>query len=192
MTHYSGPADQAEQVVAPIKKFAPVTLDGIAPMPHPVANSLFDALLPPHMLQHYWKADFVNEVTDEQVQIHQEFGPKVPSWQSTMHLYPLNGAAKEVGATDTAYAYRDVNFTHIIAAMYPDPADTPKNRQWVRDYWSALHPHSAGGAYLNFLMDDDGEDRIKATFGVNYDRLVQIKRKYDPDNVFRVNQNIKP
>jgi len=192
MNHYSGPADRAEKVIAPIRKFAPVTLENVGPMPHPVVNSLFDALLPPRMLQHYWKADFINEISDAQITIHQEFGPKVPSWQSTMHIYPLNGVSKKVGKTDTAYAFRDADFVHVIAAMYPDPADTEKNKKWVRDYWSALHPHSAGGAYLNFLTEDDGEDRIKATFGKNYDRLVRIKRKYDPSNLFRVNQNIKP
>jgi FAD/FMN-containing dehydrogenase len=123
MNHYSGPMEKAESVIAPIKKFAPVTLENVGPLPHPVVNSLFDALLPPQMLQHYWKADFINEISDEQIAIHQEYGPKVPSWQSTMHIYPLNGVSKEVGRTDTAYTFRDADFTHIIAAMYPDPAD---------------------------------------------------------------------
>ena len=104
----------------------------------------------------------------------------------------LAGASQKIGNEETAYSYREANYVHVIAAMYPDPADTPKNKQWVRNYWEALRPHSAGGAYLNFLTEDDGEDRLKACFRGNYDRLVSIKNKYDPGNLFRVNQNIKP
>ena len=109
-----------------------------------------------------------------------------------MHIYPVSGAAQRIGKEDTAFSYRDANFVHVIAAMYPDPADTPKNRAWVREYWEALHPHSAGGAYVNFLMADEGQDRIAATYRGNYSRLAALKKKYDPGNLFRLNQNIEP
>jgi FAD/FMN-containing dehydrogenase len=192
MTHYSGPGDQAEKAIDPIRKFAKPLWEHVGPAPHPAINSLFDGLLPYGQLQHYWKADYINEISDEAIAVHLEHGPKVPAFQSTMHIYPTHGAAQKIGSEETAYSYRDANYVHVIAAMYPDPADTPKNKQWVRDYWQALHPHSAGGAYINFLMEDDGEDRVRASFGTNYDRLVSIKNKYDPGNLFRVNQNIKP
>lgn len=108
-----------------------------------------------------------------------------------MHIYPVNGAANRVGKDATAFYHRSARYVHVIAAMYPNPADTPKNVAWVRDYWTALHPLSAGGAYVNFLMEE-GDDRIKATYGDNFQRLATLKTKYDPANLFRLNQNIKP
>jgi FAD/FMN-containing dehydrogenase len=110
---------------------------------------------------------------------------------SAVHIYPLDGAVHDVAADQTAFAYRDVKFTHILAAVSPDPAPMPQYREWVRSYWSALHPYSAGGAYVNFLMDE-GDDRIASSYRGNYVRLAAVKRKYDPGNLFRVNQNIRP
>lgn len=187
---YSGPLDKGEQLLRPIRQFGPPALDLIGPMPLPVLNSLFDALVPAG-LQHYWKADYVHQINDESIDIHTRFGPKTPTVQSTMHIYPTDGAAMRVSADQSAYAFRDARFVHVIPAMYPDPADTPKNMQWVRDYWSALHPHSAGAAYVNFLMDE-GDERVTATYGANHKRLVALKNKYDPTNLFHLNQNIKP
>jgi FAD/FMN-containing dehydrogenase len=108
-----------------------------------------------------------------------------------MHLYPINGAAHRVGRTDTAWSYRDANWAQLIVGVDPDPANKDKIVNWARDYWNALRPYSAAGAYMNFMMDE-GEERIRATYRENYDRLSTIKSKYDPDNFFRVNQNIKP
>lgn len=187
---YTGPMEKAEEIVKPIREFGPPALEHLGVMPFPALQSAFDGLLPTG-LQHYWKADFVNELSDESIKVHVEHGPKVPTFQSTMHIYPINGAAQRIGKNETAFSYRDANFVHIIAAMYPDPADTPDNIAWVRNYWDALHPHSAGGAYVNFLMEE-GQDRIKATYRDNYERLVEIKTKYDPTNLFHVNQNIQP
>ena len=159
-------------------------------MPFPALQSAFDGLVPSG-LQHYWKADFVNEINDESIEAHTKYGPQIPTFNSAMHIYPIDGAAQRVGKNETAFSYRDANFVHVIAAMYPDPADTPNNVAWVKNYWSALHPHSAGGAYVNFLMDE-GQDRVKATYRDNYERLVEIKNKYDPTNLFHINQNIQP
>jgi FAD/FMN-containing dehydrogenase len=188
---YSGPVEKGEQFVKPIRQFGPPVLDLLGPLPFPALQSLFDPLLPPG-LQHYWKADYIHGITDDMINAHAEYGPKVPTVQSTMHIYPTSGAVQGVGKDQTAYAARDVNFVHVIPAMYPDPKDTPKNVAWVRDYWGALHPHTAKSAYVNFLMGDEGEGSIKATYGDNYRRLSQIKKKYDPDNLFHVNQNIRP
>jgi FAD/FMN-containing dehydrogenase len=185
-----GPLDQAEAAMKPIREAAPVALDLMGEMPYPALNSLFDALLPAG-LSHYWKADFACELTDEAIAVHEEYGPRVPNFLSLMHLYPLNGAVQDVGANETAFAYRDVNFVHNVVGIDPDPANMPAHTAWVRDYWSALRPHSAGGAYVNFLMDE-GQDRIKATYRDNYARLAASKRTWDPNNLFRINQNILP
>ena len=190
VTCYNGPVDKGQKVAKPIREFCKPALDLMGRLPFPALQTMFDALLPAG-LQHYWKGDFINELSDEAIDIHLKYGPKVPTFQSTMHIYPIMGAATRVGKTETSFNHRDAKFVHIIAAMYPDPADTPKNKEWVRKYWSELHPHSAGGAYVNFLMDE-GDDRIEATYGANYKKLVNVKTKYDPENLFHMNQNIKP
>jgi FAD/FMN-containing dehydrogenase len=190
VTCWTGPLDQAEAVVKPIREAAPVALDLMGPLPYPALNGLFDALLPAG-LHHYWKADFDRELTDAAIAVHEQHGPQVPNFLSLMHLYPMNGAVQQVGANETAFSHRDVKFAHIIAGVDTDPENMPARKTWVRDYWSALHPHSAGGAYVNFLMDE-GQDRIKATYQGNYPQLAAAKRTWDPKNLFRMNQNIQP
>lgn len=190
---YTGSLDKAEQVVRPLREFGPPVFEHVGPIPFPMLQSAFDALVAPG-LQNYWKADFVKDLTDEVIEAHVKYGPDVPTIHTALHIYPVSGAAHRVGRDDTAFSYREAGFTHVIAALYPDPADTPKNREWVRSYWEALHPYSAGGAYVNFLMDekDEGPDRIEASYRNNYGRLAALKKKYDPNNLFHVNQNIKP
>jgi FAD/FMN-containing dehydrogenase len=190
MVCYCGNPADGEAVTQPMRDFGPPAFAFNAPMPYPMLQSMFDPLLPPG-LQHYWKADFVNELTDEVIAEHVKFGPRIPTLNSAMHIYPMDGAVHDVASGATAFAYRDVRYTHILAAVSPDPAPMPEYREWVRDYWSALHPHSAGGAYVNFLMDE-GEERIASSYTDNYQRLSAIKAKYDPNNLFRINQNIKP
>ena len=97
-----------------------------------------------------------------------------------------------VAADATAFAHRDVTFSQVIVGVDPDPSEAPRLREWTVDYWDATHPHSAGAAYANFMMDDEGPDRVRATYGSNYDRLASIKATYDPDNMLRINQNIRP
>jgi hypothetical protein len=186
----SGDAAEAEALTKPLREFGPPLLVAPHPMPYPFLQSLFDGLLPPG-LHHYWKADFMRELSDEAIAEHVQFGPRVPNIHSAVHIYSMDGAIHDVGPTETAFAYRDVKFVHIIAAATPDPASLPGYREWTRNYWEALHPHSAGGGYVNFLMDE-GEERIASSYTGNGDRLAAIKAKYDPLNVFRVNQNIKP
>ena len=190
VTCFVGPMDQGIEVMQPLRTFGPPLLDLVGEMPFPALQSMFDPLLPPGM-QHYWKADFVHELTDAAIAEHVKFGPRIPNISSAMHIYPTSGAVQRVPRDATAYSYRDANFVHVIAAMHPDPATMPANIGWVRDYWSGLHPHSAPGAYVNFLMDE-APDRIRSTYRENFDRLVAVKRRYDPTNLFRLNQNIAP
>ena len=187
---WTGPVDDAENNLKPLRDLAPVVAEHVGPMPYPALNSAFDALVPPG-LQHYWKANFVKELTDDAIAAHLEHGPKVPAVNSTVHIYPINGAAQRVASDETAFAYREANFATVIAGMWPDPDANEANTAWVRDYAAATAPLSEEGGYINFMSGDD-QDRIKANYKGNYDRLVEVKRTYDPSNLFRVNQNIKP
>lgn len=187
---WAGPLEEGPAALQPLRDIAPVVAEHLGPMPYPALNSAFDALVPP-CLQHYWKANFVTELTDEMIDAHLRYGPEVPTVNSTVHIYPINGACHRVAPDETAFAYRDANFATVIAGMWPDPADNEANTAWVRDYYAATAPHSAEGGYINFMAGDD-QDRIRANYRGNYDRLVQIKRRYDPDNLFHLNQNIHP
>ena len=188
---YSGPLEKAEEAMEPIRKELPSPiLDWTGPMPFPALQSLFDPLLPKG-LQWYWKGDFVKELSDKAIDVHLEHAAKAPSELSLMHLYPIDGAVHHVGRTETAWNCREATWSMIIAGIDPDPAKAGALTAWAKEYWEAVHPYTLGGAYVNFMMEE-GEDRIRATYGENYDHLVAIKNKYDPTNFFRVNQNIKP
>jgi FAD/FMN-containing dehydrogenase len=187
---WAGPLDKGERALKPFHDVAPVVAEFVGPMPYPALNSAFDGLVPPG-LQHYWKANFVKELTDDAILAHIEHGPKIPAVNSTMHIYPINGACHRVASDATAFGHRDANFATVIAGMWPDPTNNTANIKWVRDYYDATAPHSEQGGYINFAADDD-QGRAPANFGTNYNRLVEAKRKYDPDNLFRINQNIKP
>ncbi len=187
---YTGPLSEAELVFEPIRTFKKPALDMVGPIPHPILQSMFDALYPPG-LQWYWKSDFVRELSDEAIALNVEHASQLPSMWSTMHLYPIDGAASRVSNTATPWAYRDAKWSQVIVGVDPDPANREKITKWARDYWDAVHPYSAGGAYVNFMMDE-GNDRVRATYGENYARLAEIKKRYDPMNLFRVNQNVKP
>jgi FAD/FMN-containing dehydrogenase len=187
---YTGSEADADDVFQPIKDFGPPALYGVHSMPFPALQSAFNPLYPPG-LQWYWRADFVNELSDEAIALHVKHGSEMPTMHSTMHLYPIDGAAHQVGTDDTPWSYRDARWAEVIVGVDPDPANNEQIITWTKEYWEALHPYSAGGAYVNFMMDE-GEDRVKATYRDNYERLVAIKHKYDSTNLFRVNQNIKP
>jgi len=187
--NYTGSIDKAEAAFEPVRALKP-DFEHVGPMPHPMLNGMFDAFYPTG-LQWYWRADFIKEIPDEAVVEHAKFGNALPTAHSTMHLYPINGMAHEVGDNDTPWAYREANWAQVIVGVDPDPANKEKITKWTKDYYDAIHPYSAGGAYINFMMDE-GEVRVKASYKDNYERLVKIKSKYDPNNFFRVNQNIKP
>jgi FAD/FMN-containing dehydrogenase len=186
-----GEQEAADRAAEPLLDAAPPLFSHIGPVPYPMLNSLFDPLLPPG-LHHYWKADYMLDLSERAIDVHLQYGPQIPNVTSAVHIYPVNGAVHRVGSAATAYSYRDAEFVHILAAIYPDSTPMPQGREWVRNYWSALHPLSAGGAYVNFLDADEGEERVAASYRSNYARLVEIKQRYDPDNLFHLNQNIRP
>lgn len=187
---YLGPAEQASDVMAPMLEVCEPLMHAIGPMPYPDFQSMFDGLYPPG-LQWYWRADFVRELEDEAIARHAEFGERLPTMHSTMHLYPIDGAAHDVSQEQTAFSYRDANWAQVIVGVDPDPVNADAIRQWTVDYWEATHPYSAGGAYVNFLMHE-GQDRVRASYRDNYQRLTEVKAAYDPENVFHINQNIAP
>jgi hypothetical protein len=187
---WAGPEEGAADALAEAREQPGLLLDGVQSMPLPALQSAFDGVYPAGD-QWYWRADFVETIPDEAVELHAEWAEKLPTWKSTMHLYPINGAAHKVGPTETPWDYRNANWGAVMAGVDPDPENVGAIRAWSKGYQEALHPHSAGGAYLNMIMDE-GQDRIRAAYGQNYDRLAKIKAKYDPDNLFHINQNIKP
>jgi len=187
---YTGDLEKAAQVFKPIREAAPVAMDFAGPIPIPALQSMFDGLYPPG-LQWYWNADFFTDLSDEVINLHLRHAEQLPTVHSTIHLYPINGAAHRIGKNDTAWSYREANFAQVIVGVDPDPANNERMIRWSKDYWEALHPYSAGGAYVNMMMDE-GQERVKAAYRDNYGRLAQVKAKYDPQNLFRVNQNIRP
>lgn len=186
---YTGPKENADQAFAPALQIVEPVLHGVQEMPFPALQSMFDELLPPG-LNWYWKADFIKEISDESIEEHMKHAD-LPSLMSTMHLYPINGATHRVGKNETAWSYRDANLAMVIAGITDNDKQFDKVKHWAKNYWKAIHPYSAGGAYVN-MMEEEGDDRIRASYRDNYDRLEKIKTKYDPNNLFRVNQNIQP
>jgi FAD/FMN-containing dehydrogenase len=187
---YTGRHDQADVVLEPVKSFGSPLVVGLQEMPFSVLQTAFDALYPAG-LQWYWRADFFNEISDAAIDVHIKYGAQLPTGHSTMHLYPIDGAASRVSDNATAFAYRDGGWAGVIVGVDPDPANAAAISQWARDYFDELHPTSAGGAYVNFMMEE-GSDRVKASYRGNYERLSKIKDRYDPDNAFHINQNIVP
>jgi FAD/FMN-containing dehydrogenase len=184
--------DDAETAVNAARKALPKPIiDWAGPIAYPALQSMFDALNPPGM-QWYWKGDFVKALPDAAIEAHVAHAAKAPSYFSLMHLYPIDGAVQRVGKTDSAWSARDATWSMVIAGIDPDPAKASELKRWATNYWSAVHPYNLEGAYPNFMMADEGEGRIKAAYGANYARLGALKAKYDPSNLFRVNQNIRP
>ena len=187
---WAGPIKYGEASLKPFHEVAPVVAEQIGPMPYPALNSAFDDLAPSG-LQHYWKTNFVKDLTAQAIDAHVEHGPKVPAVNCAVHIYPINGACHRVAADATAFAYRDATFATVIAGMWPDPAHNDANVKWVREYYEATAPHSEEGGYVNFMAGDD-QSRVRVNYRDNYGRLVDVKRKYDPENLFHLNHNILP
>ncbi|WP_354642153.1 FAD-binding oxidoreductase [Kitasatospora camelliae] len=187
---WSGPPEEGERAVAPCREAAPVAFEHVGPMPYPALVSAFDGLLPPG-LQQYWKGSYATDLTDDAIAAHLEHGPNVPNLHSTCHIYPVDGAVQRVAPDATAYAYRDAAFATVIVGVGPDPAGNESRTAWVRRYYDAVSAHSSPGGYVNFIGEDD-QDKVTANYRGNYDRLVEVKRAWDPGNLFRVNHNIAP
>lgn len=192
MVAYNGSEEDGRKALAPLLNSLPApAIDWTTTMPYPALQSLFDPLYP-RGLQWYWRGDFVADLTDAAIEAHLEQAAATPSELSLMHLYPIDGAARRVGADETAWGARDANWSMVIAGIDPDPQKAGTITRWTKAYWEAVHPFNLSGGYVNFMMDDEGDARVRATYGDNYDRLAALKKKYDPANLFRVNQNIRP
>ena len=188
---YSGPEEAAAEVLRPLKEFGPPVLDQLGPIPYTVLQSALDPTAPRGM-QNYWKADFLPELSDEAIDIVVEQANRMTSPLAQIHIHHLGGAVRHAPAgAGSAFAHRDAAFVYNVVGMWTDSADNERQIGLVRDAFSALQPVSSGGAYINFL-GDDGSDRIRAAYGRNYARLAQLKARLDPENVFRLNQNIAP
>jgi FAD/FMN-containing dehydrogenase len=192
LVSHNGPIADAEKAVNAVRAALPKPIiDWAGPMPYPALQAMFDGLYPKG-LQWYWKGDFVKTLPDAAIEAHLAHTAKLPSAVSAMHLYPIDGAVHRRKQDATAWNCRDATWSMVIVGVDSDPAKAPALKKWARDYWEAVHPFDLGGAYPNFMMDDEGEARLKATYGDNYERLATLKKKYDPGNLFRVNHNIRP
>ncbi len=187
---WTGSAADGEKIMQRFRDAANPVAEHVGPMPYAALNSAFDGLVP-RGLQHYWKAAYAGDLSPELIHAHMEHGPRVPVVNSTVHLYPINGACHDVAADATAFGHRDATYAMVIAGMWPDPADNEANTQWVREYYAAIAPLSQAGGYVNFASSDD-QSKVAANYGVNFPRLQEVKRRYDPDNFFHLNQNIQP
>jgi FAD/FMN-containing dehydrogenase len=187
---WTGAEEQGREVLEPLGDWGRIVGAHVGRMPYPTLNTLFDELVPPG-LQNYWKSSFVRELSDEAIDVYVEHGARAPCVQSGAFLFPIDGACHRVAPDQTAFAGRDAAFAAVISGAWPDPADNERNIGWVRRYHEALRPYSEEGGYVNFMSGDD-QGRVRANYGPNHDRLVEIKRRYDAKNLFRLNQNIAP
>ncbi|MGW5747399.1 FAD-binding oxidoreductase [Amycolatopsis sp. NPDC003861] len=187
---YTGAHDKADEVLEPVRSFGEPLLVGLHDLPYTALQGAFDALYPAG-LQWYWRADVFHEISDEAIEIHLKNGENLPTMHSSMHLYPIDGAASRVAPDATAFPHRKGGWSGVIVGVDPAPEKAAEIAEWTRTYWDELHPTSAGGAYINFMMEE-GQDRVRASYQGNYERLAAVKRKYDPENVFHINQNIRP
>jgi hypothetical protein len=189
---YNGPIGEGQKLMASLLEKLPAPLfNWQGEMPFPAINTLFDPFFPKG-LQWYWKGDFVGQLTDQAIDVYIANALKAPTDFCLVHLYPIDGAVHRVAKDATPWGARNANFSMVIAGVSPDPKDAQKLRGWGREYWTAVHPFNMEGAYVNFMDSDEAENRVEASYGANYPRLASIKAKYDPNNLFRMNQNIKP
>jgi FAD/FMN-containing dehydrogenase len=189
---YNGPIAEGERLMGELLARLPEPLfNWMSELPMPAMNALFDPFFPKG-LQWYWKGDFVSDLPDEAIDTHIAQAANAPTEVCLMHLYPIDGAVHRVNQDATPWSARGSMFNMVIAAISPEPSDADELKRWGRAYWDTIHPYNQEGGYVNFMMDDEGDSRIKASFGPNYPRLASVKSKYDPNNLFRVNQNVSP
>jgi FAD/FMN-containing dehydrogenase len=187
---YCGSLEEGGKVLKPLRTFGSPVADLIAPMSYVEMQSLLDGGFPPGRL-HYWKSSFLRTMSDNAIETIVEYATHGPSPTTTVGMQQMHGAASRVGSTQTAFAHRYEQYDFMILSNWPDPADSERNLNWTREFWDAMQPHLEEGVYVNNL-GEEGEERVRAAYGPNYDRLVALKNKYDPTNFFRLNQNIKP
>ena len=191
LAHCGSPAD-GEALAKPIKAFGPPAVDHMGPLPYTVQNSLLDAAFPKGALN-YWKAQFLTDLSDDCIKTLVECAAACPSPMSQIVLEHFHGKASRVGVTETACAMRLNGFNAVIVSQWQDPSETERGIKWCRDTFAALQPYFGATRYVNYLADDEsGDTAAAAAYGPNYARLREIKSKYDPENFFRTNINIKP
>ena len=192
ISSYNGPAAEGERLMARLLNGLPAPIfNWMGAMPFPAMQALFDPFFPKG-LQWYWKGDFVKALSDEAIDVHIAQAARAPSAMCLTHFYPINGAVHRVASDATAWSVRDATFSMVIAAIGSDPKQAEALTTWGRGYWKAVHPFNMDGGYVNFMMDDESAGRVQASYGDNYARLAMVKARYDPHNLFRVNQNIEP
>ncbi len=192
ISSFNGPQADGERAMAPLlSRLPPPLFNWMGPLPFPAMQGLFDGFFPKG-LQWYWKGDFVKSLSDDAIDTHIKQAATAPSELCLMHLYPIDGAVHRVRRDGTAWSARDATWSMVIAGIDSQPTQADALKAWGRGYWKAVHPFNLAGAYVNFMMDDEASDRVQATYGDNYARLAQVKKQYDPRNLFRVNQNIAP
>ena len=188
---HTGSPEEAERDLAPFKEWGSPAMVEVGPMPYPVMNTLLDEGLQPGLLN-YWLSSFTNGLSDGFIDTALERFASVPSELSAIFIEHFHGAVTRIPVTDAAVPHREQGWNCLIPSIWTDPAENDKNIAWGRDTYAALSEHFAGRRWLNYLGDDQGDDAIRAAYGPNYDRLLEVKRKYDPDNVFHHNHNIVP
>jgi hypothetical protein len=187
---YSGPLQTGEEVLRPVREFGPPVADLIHPMAYREMNTMLDAGFPTG-LQNYWKGDFLKELSDEAIDRLVAQAAKITSPLSVMVIEYYGGAASRVGEAETAFPHRQAQYDLVIMAQWADPAESDRHIEWARETWEAAQPFTSGRVYVN-ILGVEGEERVREAYGANYERLVALKNKYDPTNLFRLNQNIKP
>jgi hypothetical protein len=187
---HCGDPMSAEADLKPLRQFGTPVTDLIQPMPYPVINTLSDGGYPRGAFN-YWKSAFLSELSDASAEIMVDAMRQCPSPMSGLGIVPYLGAVARVEATATAFAHRAPGYSLLIVSQWTEPGDTEQNIAWARETFAALRPHMTGRSYVNNLTAEDGR-KVHEVWGSNYRRLVTVKRRYDPDNVFRLNHNIDP
>jgi FAD/FMN-containing dehydrogenase len=190
LTCWSGAGEEDDNILKMVSASGKIVGQALWRMPYPEVNTFFDALLPAG-LRHYWKACVSTGFTSGAIEAHLDHGPGVLTIEGGLFVFPINGACHRIADDDTAFANRHMSFSTVIAGTWQDPADDQVNTEWVRNYFEALKPWSGEGGYINFMSGDD-QMLTDASFGTKYRRLREIKTRWDPDNLFSVNQNIAP
>ncbi len=189
---HHGPTEEGEALFAPLRTFGPPVADMIQSMPYTAAQQMLDALNPPGN-RVYWKSSILRTIDDDVLDAVIDGAASCPSPLSSTLLEFYGGAINRVGVQDTAYPLRTATYSMNAIAQWTDPVQDDANIRWSRGLWDAMQPFSPGSVYVNFLgVGDAGEERVKAAYGPNYQRLAEIKAKYDPANLFRLNHNIQP
>ena len=186
---YSGDVARGEQVLDPLRRFGDPIADAVSPMPYTVAQSLLDAQYA-RGARNYWKSHNFTELPDAALDLLVEYAHTFPTPHSDLVIHQLGGAINDVAPDATAYPHRDITFAVTPGARWQDPERDAACIAWVRAWHAALAPYASGGAYVNFLTEPTGQEHT--AYGVNYRRLARIKDRYDPANLFRMNQNIQP